>query len=88
MDDLVHGHCDERFHAIRDALSDALASTEETGAAIAVDIDGELVVDMWGGYADAGRTKPWTQDTIVNVWSSTKTVTALRLCDEPDGARG
>lgn len=77
MDDLVHGHCDERFHAIRDALSDALACTEETGAAIAVDIDGELVVDMWGGYADAGRTKPWTQDTIVNVWSSTKTVTAL-----------
>lgn len=77
MDDLVHGHCDDRFHAIRDALSEAIAGREETGAAIAVDIDGELVVDLWGGYADAARTKPWTQDTIVNVWSSTKTVTAL-----------
>ncbi|MGA5541762.1 serine hydrolase domain-containing protein [Mycobacterium sp. NPDC051198] len=77
MDDLVHGHCDARFSSIRDALSEALASGEETGASIAVDIDGELVVDMWGGSADAARTKPWTEDTIVNVWSSTKTVTAL-----------
>ena len=77
MDDLVHGHCDDRFSSIRDALADGLASGEETGAAIAIDIDGELVVDMWGGSADAARTKPWTEDTIVNVWSSTKTVTAL-----------
>ncbi|MFV8244550.1 serine hydrolase domain-containing protein [Mycolicibacterium peregrinum] len=77
MDDLVHGHCDDRFSSIRDALADGLASGEETGAAIAIDVDGELVVDMWGGSADAARTKPWTEDTIVNVWSSTKTVTAL-----------
>ena len=47
------------------------------GASIAIDIDGESVVDMWGGHADAARTRPWTEDTIVNVWSSTKTVTAL-----------
>ncbi|CRZ17855.1 serine hydrolase domain-containing protein [Mycolicibacterium neworleansense] len=77
MDDLVHGHCDARFHALRDALADAIANGEETGAAIAVDIDGELVVDMWGGHADAARTAAWERDTIVNVWSSTKTVTAL-----------
>lgn len=77
MDDLVHGHCDDRFSSIRDALADGLASGEETGAAIAIDIDGELVVDMWGGYADAARTRTWDADTIVNVFSSTKTVTAL-----------
>ncbi len=77
MDDLVHGHCDDRFHALRDALAEAIARGEETGAAIAVDIDGELVVDIWGGYADAARTTPWAEDTIVNVFSSTKTVTAL-----------
>lgn len=58
MDDLVHGHCDDRFSSIRDALADGLASGEETGAAIAIDVDGELVVDMWGGSADAARTKP------------------------------
>ncbi|OLP00454.1 serine hydrolase [Mycolicibacterium porcinum] len=77
MDDLVHGHCDDRFRAIGDALAEELAGGAETGAAIAIDIDGELVVDLWGGYADAARTKPWIEDTIVNVWSSTKTVTAL-----------
>ncbi|WKG03007.1 serine hydrolase [Mycolicibacterium sp. HK-90] len=73
----VHGHCEARFTTIRDALTEAIAEGEETGAAIAIDIDGELVVDMWGGHADAAGTTPWAEDTIVNVWSSTKTVTAL-----------
>ncbi|OKH78207.1 beta-lactamase [Mycobacterium sp. SWH-M3] len=73
----VHGHCDDRFTPIRDALAKAIADGEEVGAAIAIDIDGELVVDMWGGHADAARTTAWTENTIVNVWSSTKTVTAL-----------
>ena len=77
MDDVVHGGCDARFESLREALADAIASGEEVGAAIAVDVDGELVVDIWGGHADAARTRPWTADTIVNVWSSTKNVTAL-----------
>ncbi len=77
MDDLVHGHCDDRFHAVRDALADAIAAGEEAGAAIAIDIGGVLVADMWGGHADAARTRAWDADTIVNVFSSTKTVTAL-----------
>ena len=47
------------------------------GAAIAIDIDGESVLDLWGGYADAAQTKQWAEGTIVNVWSSTKTVTSL-----------
>ncbi|HTM83747.1 MAG TPA: serine hydrolase domain-containing protein [Mycobacterium sp.] len=77
MDDAIHGHCDVRFHAIRDALAQSIAGGEETGASIAVDIDGELVVDIWGGHTDAARTTAWSEDTIVNAWSSTKTVTAL-----------
>ncbi|MDH6196395.1 CubicO group peptidase (beta-lactamase class C family) [Mycobacterium frederiksbergense] len=77
MDEVVHGTCTARFEPIRDALAEAIAGGEELGASIAVDIDGELVVDLWGGYADAARTTAWTADTIVNVWSSTKTVTAL-----------
>src|SRR5439155_1712245 len=43
----------------------------------AATVDGELVVDLWGGYADAARTRPWTRDTIVNVFSTTKAMTAL-----------
>jgi CubicO group peptidase (beta-lactamase class C family) len=75
----VHGHHDPRFAAVREALERNIDSGEELGAAIAVDIDGDLVVDLWGGYADAARTRPWERDTIVNVWSTTKEVTALAV---------
>jgi CubicO group peptidase (beta-lactamase class C family) len=77
MDDLTHGHCDERFGKVRAALADNIASGEEVGACIAIDIDGETVVDIWGGFADAARTSAWNRDTIVNVWSCTKTVISL-----------
>ena len=50
---------------------------EELGASIAVDLDGETVVDIWGGYRDEERTTPWTEDTIVNGWSTTKCVLSL-----------
>ena len=73
----VDGVCDPRFEQVADALGRAIDDGEECGAAIAIDIGGELVVDIWGGHADATRTTPWTADTIVNVWSSTKNVTAL-----------
>jgi CubicO group peptidase (beta-lactamase class C family) len=77
MTSAVHGHADARFDKVAEALADELASGAETGAAIAVDIDGELVLDVWGGYADAAKTVAWGKDTIVNVWSCTKTVTSL-----------
>ena len=44
---------------------------------MAVTLDGELVVDIWGGHRDAARQVPWTADTITNVWSTTKTMTNL-----------
>lgn len=77
MDELVHGQCDARFDKLRSALADNIAAGDEVGACIAVDIDGESVVDIWGGYTDSARTSPWERDTIVNVWSSTKMVTSL-----------
>lgn len=49
----------------------------DAGASVAVFVDGEPVVDVWGGFADADRTIPWQPDTITNVWSVTKTMTAL-----------
>ena len=77
MDDVIHGHCEDTFDKVRAALADNIASGEEVGACIAIDVAGESVVDMWGGCMDAARTRAWTKDTIVNVWSSTKTVTSL-----------
>ena len=72
----VHGSCDDRFSGVRDALAQQLDG-EELGASIAVDLDGETVVDIWGGYRDEERTTPWTEDTIVNGWSTTKIVLSL-----------
>ncbi len=73
----VSGHCDGRFSAVRDALEANLASGEELGASVVLDIDGEVLVDIWGGHRDTDRTVEWTSDTINNVWSTTKTVTSL-----------
>ena len=72
----VHGTCDERFHEVRDALAASLGA-DDVGASVAVFVGGEPVVDLWGGYADAGRTVAWERDTITNVWSTTKTMIAL-----------
>ena len=77
MSHVTHGRCDSRFAKLRAALAEELADGEELGAAIAVDIDGDTVVDIWGGHADAARTREWGQDTIVNLWSSTKPLTSL-----------
>jgi CubicO group peptidase (beta-lactamase class C family) len=77
MNAAVHGHCDSRFEKVADALADEIAKGEELGASIAVDIDGDLVVDIWGGHADRAKTVAWGEDTIVNFFSCTKTLTAL-----------
>ncbi len=73
----VHGVCHERFAAARRALERNLDSGEELGASLVLDIDGDLVVDLWGGFCDEARTIPWSERTITNVWSSTKPVTSL-----------
>lgn len=75
----THGHVDPRFERLCETFAANLESGEELGAAVAVDLDGETVVDLWGGHADVARTRPWDRDTIVNVWSTTKTITALAM---------
>jgi CubicO group peptidase (beta-lactamase class C family) len=73
----VHGTCDPRFDKMRDLLAANLGSGADLGASVAVALDGEIVVDLWGGWADPDKTTPWGRDTITNVWSSTKTMMAL-----------
>jgi CubicO group peptidase (beta-lactamase class C family) len=77
MNNAVQGQCNTRFSKVADALADEIAKGEELGASIAVDIEGESVVDIWGGHADRAKTVPWGEDTIVNFFSCTKTLTAL-----------
>lgn len=73
----VHGHCDPRFGAVREAFEENFRERGELGAAVAVTVDGVTVVDLWGGWADPARTRPWERDTVVNVWSTTKGPVAL-----------
>ncbi len=73
----IKGHYEERFAPVAQALAQSLASGADIGASVAVVHEGEFVVDIWGGYRDAEQTQPWQQDTIVNVWSTTKTMAAV-----------
>ncbi len=73
----VHGHCDERFAPVRAAFEENFRDRGELGAAVTVVADGETVVDLWGGHADAAGTRLWERDTLVNVWSTTKGPVAL-----------
>src|SRR5215469_3776395 len=72
----IQGSYDELFSAVPNVLA-GLLDGGDAGASAAVFVDGEPVVDIWGGFADADRTIAWQRDTIVNVWSVTKTMTAL-----------
>ena len=81
----VQGSCDPRFQRVRDCFIDNFSTFGETGAAVAVTLDGKPVVDLWAGHADAARTQPWPRDGLVNVYSTTKGMTAIcahRLVDQ------
>lgn len=74
---MVDGECTPAFEPLRDLLARHLAEGDDVGASVAVVHDGELVADLWGGEARPGV--PWTRDTVVQVWSVTKTMAALAV---------
>ena len=75
----IRGWCDERFAGVRSALARNFRDHGEVGAAVAITIEGRLVVDLWAGWADRIRTRPWQRDTLVNVFSVGKAMAALSL---------
>ncbi|GKT42887.1 beta-lactamase domain-containing protein 2 [Colletotrichum spaethianum] len=75
----VHGTCDPRFEQVRTQFQQFIDSGEEIGAAVTVNIDGEDVVDLWGGFTDKERTQPWDRDTIVTIFSMTKNILSLAM---------
>ena len=79
------GYCDPAFAKIGDVFTKAIESEFELGASLAIEHKGKMVVDMFGGHKDIKRTKPWEENTIVNVFSVTKGVAATciaKLIDE------
>jgi CubicO group peptidase (beta-lactamase class C family) len=74
---MIGGSCDGRFAEVRAEFERSFAERGEVGAGVCVLVDGEPVVDLYGGIADTGSGSGWTADTGVVVWSSTKGATAL-----------
>ena len=83
----IEGYVAPGFEAAREAFAENFAREgdyQEVGASLAAFHEGRCVVDLWGGFADRARTRPFTRDTLANVWSSSKgvTATAVALCVE------
>jgi CubicO group peptidase (beta-lactamase class C family) len=73
----IYGICDEKFVGVKDEFERNFSERGDVGASFALTVDGAFVVDLWAGYQDAAHLRPWREDTLVNVFSSTKTMTFL-----------
>lgn len=81
----IRGSCPPAFDMVRKAFEDNFSRGEELGARFSLVIDGELVVDLMGGYADRARTQPFSPETVTPIFSTMKAVAALlvaRLVDQ------
>ena len=75
----IHGACKSEFAAVKAAFQENFEQRGDVGASVAVSVEGELTVDLWAGHRDRNGALPWERDTIVNVYSTTKTMAALTL---------
>ena len=73
----VHGRCEPAFESLRRALAEIMDAGSEVGAALAVHVGKQPVVDLWAGHTNSARTRPWDEHTIVNLYSVGKAVTAV-----------
>jgi len=73
----IHGFCDEKFARVRETFEAHFKAGKEIGASFCATVEGETVVDLWGGFADEEQTTPWQEDTIVSLWSTTKGASSL-----------
>ena len=81
----VEGHCDPKFSKLADIFSASIKSGFDDGGSLCLEIENEVVVDMWGGFKDQEHTKSWDENTIANVFSVTKAMTAtcaLKLLED------
>jgi CubicO group peptidase (beta-lactamase class C family) len=74
---LVRGFAREPFAEVEGLFEDNLAGGADLGASFCATLEGEIVVELWGGWMNENQLRPWQSDTIVNVYSTTKTMTAL-----------
>jgi CubicO group peptidase (beta-lactamase class C family) len=68
----INGYCDPKFQAVEDAFTQCFTEHGDIGASAAVSVEGEMVVDLWGGFADKDRSRPWEENTLALIFSATK----------------
>ena len=73
---IISGYCDPSFLEIEDIFLKSIESNHETGGSVAIEYRGKLIVDLFGGHTDAAKKNLWKENTLVNVFSVTKGVTA------------
>jgi len=73
----IHGTCAPGFEPVKEAFAENFSERDEIGASVAVAAGGEPVVNLWAGWADPERTAAWQENTLTNVWSTTKPMTSL-----------
>ncbi len=73
----IEGRCDPRWKRVRELFEHGFESGAELGAGLSVFVGGREVIDLWAGYTDKERTRPWQRDTLANVYSTTKGITAI-----------
>ncbi|MFX0097991.1 MAG: serine hydrolase domain-containing protein [Candidatus Hodarchaeota archaeon] len=73
----IHGECSEGFERVKEVFTEHFRKGWDVGASFAAYLDGKLIVNLWGGYLDTAKTQPWKEDSIINVFSTTKVPTAL-----------
>ena len=75
----IHGTCEEKFQPVKELFREIHQSGREVGSSFSVYKDGIPLIDIWSGYADKEKNKEWERDTLANVWSTTKGITALTI---------
>lgn len=83
----IAGVAPARFGAVKDAFAASFEAGEELGARFTLVEAGEVVLDLWAGFADRKRTVPWDDRTLAPVFSTTKAVAALMIARLVDQGR-
>jgi len=83
----VSGFAPARFAKVKDAFAASFAAGEELGARFTLVEAGEVVLDLWGGFADRKRTVPWDEHTLAPVFSTTKAIASLMIARLVDAGK-
>ncbi|MFD3263689.1 serine hydrolase domain-containing protein [Phenylobacterium ferrooxidans] len=83
----IFGTCAPTFYAVREAFEANFARGQELGARFSLVRKGEVLVDLWAGFADRQRRRPFSDTTLTTIFSSTKAIAALLIARLVDAGK-